>query len=127
MLAVLTVARPEPAARFAAEDGPIEWLQALLFLAAGGVGHWQATAAGRDEDASSLPGSQGLSGLDVQRRLADAGLGVPIIIITAHDRAETGAKCLAAGAVAYLHKPLEDETLLGASARAIDAGRVPRT
>jgi FixJ family two-component response regulator len=69
----------------------------------------------------------GLNGLDVQRRLADAGLGVPTIIITADDQAETGAKCLAAGAVAYLRKPLEDETLLSVIARATDGGRVART
>lgn len=61
----------------------------------------------------------GLTGLEVQRALARARVGFPTIIITAHDEPETRARCLAAGAVAYLCKPLHDELLLDAITTAV--------
>ncbi|HKU72129.1 MAG TPA: response regulator [Burkholderiales bacterium] len=54
----------------------------------------------------------GLTGLDVQRELRSAGVSVPTIIITAHDEPDTRARCLAAGAIAYLRKPFDDKALL---------------
>jgi len=62
----------------------------------------------------------GLTGLEVQRALARARVRFPTIIITAHDEPETRARCLAAGAVAYLCKPLHDELLLDAITTAVD-------
>ena len=61
----------------------------------------------------------GLTGLEVQRALAGARVRFPTIIITAHDEPETRARCLAAGAVAYLCKPLHDELLLDAITTAV--------
>ena len=61
----------------------------------------------------------GLTGLEVQRVLAGARVRFPTIIITAHDEPETRARCLAAGAVAYLCKPLHDELLLDAITTAV--------
>ncbi|HZN51696.1 MAG TPA: response regulator [Methylomirabilota bacterium] len=61
----------------------------------------------------------GLTGLEVQRALARARVRFPTIIITAHDEPETRARCLAAGAVAYLCKPLHDELLLDAITTAV--------
>lgn len=61
----------------------------------------------------------GLTGLEVQRALARARVRFPTIIITAHDEPETRARCLAAGAVAYLCKPLHDELLLEAITTAV--------
>jgi FixJ family two-component response regulator len=58
----------------------------------------------------------GLTGLEVQRILTGSGARFPTIIITAHDEPETRARCLAAGAAAYLCKPLHDEMLLEAIA-----------
>ena len=49
----------------------------------------------------------GLNGLEVQRRLA--GSGIPVIFITAHDDIGVREHALAAGAVAYLRKPFNDE------------------
>ena len=54
----------------------------------------------------------GLTGLDVQRELRSVGVTVPTIIITAHDEPDTRARCLAAGAIAYLRKPFDDRALL---------------
>lgn len=61
----------------------------------------------------------GLTGLEVQRALAGARVRFPTIIITAHDEPETRARCLAAGAMAYLCKPLHDELLLEAITAAV--------
>jgi FixJ family two-component response regulator len=61
----------------------------------------------------------GLTGLEVQRALARARVRFSTIIITAHDEPETRARCLAAGAVAYLCKPLHDELLLDAITTAV--------
>jgi FixJ family two-component response regulator len=62
----------------------------------------------------------GTSGLDLQRQLVRAGPQVPVVVITGHDEPGMQARCLAAGARAYLRKPLEAGTLLAAIEAAID-------
>ena len=56
----------------------------------------------------------GLSGLDVLQQLTRAPAPVRVIVITAYDEPETQAQCLAAGALAYLRKPLDEQVLLEA-------------
>jgi CheY-like chemotaxis protein len=52
-------------------------------------------------------------GLEVARSLAADGAGVrAIVALTGHDDAETEARCLAAGCVAVLVKPVRAATLL---------------
>jgi FixJ family two-component response regulator len=63
-----------------------------------------------------LAGMGGQQILERIRRMADP---VPVIIITAHDTDEARARCLAAGAAAYLCKPLDDRLLLNAISAAI--------
>jgi FixJ family two-component response regulator len=60
------------------------------------------------------------SGLDLQRQLARAGPQLPVVVITGHDEPGMQARCLAAGASAYLRKPLEAGTLLAAIEAAIE-------
>jgi CheY-like chemotaxis protein len=60
----------------------------------------------------------GMSGLHVLQRLQQSGIQLPAIVITAYDEPETRNHCLAAGASAYLRKPLEDRLLLDAVASA---------
>ncbi len=48
-----------------------------------------------------------VNGFDVQARMAEAGLHVPVIVITGHDSPEARARALAGGASAYLCKPLD--------------------
>jgi FixJ family two-component response regulator len=55
-----------------------------------------------------------MSGLELQRQLATAHGPIPIIFITAHGDAETRARALREGAVAFLDKPFSDEVLLRA-------------
>lgn len=56
----------------------------------------------------------GLSGLDVLQQLSRTRAPVGAIIITAYDEPETQTQCLAAGALAYLRKPLDEQVLLAA-------------
>ena len=61
----------------------------------------------------------GLSGLELQKGLVDAGRKLPIIFITAHEDARARKVALEEGAEAFLQKPFEDETLLDAVQRII--------
>jgi FixJ family two-component response regulator len=56
----------------------------------------------------------GMNGLDVMQYFASKGIRLPTIIITAHDEASARQSCLAAGAKAYLRKPLDAEELFRA-------------
>ena len=49
----------------------------------------------------------------------------PVVVITAHDVPEKRDECLAAGACAYLRKPLEDRLLLNAISAAMRPPVVP--
>lgn len=51
----------------------------------------------------------GMNGLEVQERLTMSGSRLPVIFITAHDEAGVRERALAAGAVAFLRKPFDDE------------------
>jgi len=64
-------------------------------------------------------------GFAVQQSLNTLGDRPPVIIITGHDTPETRARAMAARPVAYLCKPVNDETLLDAIALALttDPGR----
>jgi FixJ family two-component response regulator len=67
----------------------------------------------------------GMSGLQLLNTMRSARQNVPTVIITAHDEPETREQCLAAGACAYLRKPLEDRLLLNAISAAIRSRAVP--
>ena len=54
----------------------------------------------------------GLTGLEVQERLATNSNPLPVIFITAHDEAVPRERALAAGAVAFVRKPFQDELLI---------------
>lgn len=56
----------------------------------------------------------GMTGLELQERLHDAGSSVPIVFISAHDDGEARAQGLRAGAVDFLKKPFSEDSLLGA-------------
>ena len=56
----------------------------------------------------------GLSGLELQKHLAASGSKIPIVFITAHDNGEAHATAMEEGAVAFLHKPFDDQALFDA-------------
>jgi FixJ family two-component response regulator len=68
----------------------------------------------------------GLSGLDLQRQLADANIQIPIIFITAHGDIQMSVRAMKAGAVEFLTKPFRDQDLLDAVQQAVDRDRAIR-
>ena len=64
-----------------------------------------------------------MSGLALQQQLTKAQCPIPIIFITAHGDAETRARALRAGAVAFFDKPFSDEVLLGAVQATLPSAR----
>jgi FixJ family two-component response regulator len=61
-----------------------------------------------------------LSGFDLQERLAASGRRLPVVFITAHDDLGTRERVRRAGAVDYLRKPFDDDSLIAAIHRALD-------
>ncbi|HSE30031.1 MAG TPA: response regulator [Pyrinomonadaceae bacterium] len=59
----------------------------------------------------SLPG---MSGFELQRKLADEKQTLPVIIITAQNDDKARAEAVKAGAIAFLNKPFREEVLLAA-------------
>lgn len=55
-----------------------------------------------------------MSGQALLRQIRKMSARLPVVVITAHDTAETRDDCIAAGAAAYLRKPLDDRLLLNA-------------
>src|SRR5260370_28142106 len=53
----------------------------------------------------------GVNGLDFQRRLADAGIQIPIIFVTGHGDIPMTVKSMKSGAVEFLTKPFRDRDL----------------
>ena len=62
----------------------------------------------------------GVSGLDLQHRLAESGDAKPIIFLTAHGDIPMSVQAMKAGAVDFLTKPVRDQTLLDAIAIGIE-------
>jgi FixJ family two-component response regulator len=62
----------------------------------------------------------GMSGLELQARLAEEGRQVPIVFVTAMEDQVIRRRALAAGAAAYLEKPFDDGLLLEVLYRVID-------
>ena len=68
----------------------------------------------------SMPG---LSGLELQKRVASSRTEMPIIFITGHGDIPMTVQAMKAGAVEFLTKPFTDKALLGAISQAIDRSR----
>jgi FixJ family two-component response regulator len=62
----------------------------------------------------------GMSGLDVQRRLNEAGVQIPVIFITGHGDIPMTVKAMKSGAVEFLTKPFRDQDLLDAVQQALE-------
>jgi len=67
-----------------------------------------------------------ISGLDFQRTLADLGMQIPIIFITAHGDIPMSVRALKSGAVEFLTKPFRDQDLLDAIQQALRRDRSAR-
>src|SRR5690606_26093899 len=60
-----------------------------------------------------------LTGLDVQRALAERDLKCPIIFVTAYGDVRTSVRAMLEGAVDFLSKPVTPDELLAALERAV--------
>jgi FixJ family two-component response regulator len=69
---------------------------------------------------------QGLSGLDLQKRMADSDIEMPIIFITGHGDIPMTVQAMKAGAVEFLTKPFRDQDLLDAIQQALERDRKAR-
>lgn len=69
----------------------------------------------------------GLSGLDLQRDLAEANIHIPIIFITGHGDIPMSVRAMKAGAVEFLTKPFRDQDLLDAIQQALERDRHVRS
>jgi FixJ family two-component response regulator len=65
-----------------------------------------------------------MSGLELQQHLSRRGIQIPTIVITAHGDVQARERCLAAGATAFLKKPLQEDTLFAAIQTASKAARI---
>ena len=62
----------------------------------------------------------GFSGLDLQKQMADAKLGIPIVFVTGHGDIRMSVQAMKDGAVEFLTKPFRDQELLDAVQRALE-------
>ena len=110
-------------------DDDVSLLRALRrLLAAGG---FQVKTFSSAEDFLECPSPRtpgclvldvhlgGLSGFQLHERLVAAGRRIPVVFITAHDDAATQDRARRAGAVEYLRKPFDDESLIAGINRAL--------
>lgn len=84
----------------------------------------EAFATPQDFLRHKLPGSPsclvldvrlpGMSGLEVQRKLKETGVSIPIIFITSHGDIPMTVEAMKSGAVEFLTKPFRDQDLLDA-------------
>jgi len=64
-----------------------------------------------------LPGQ---NGLDLQKRMTELSIQIPIVFITGHGDIPTSVRAIKAGAVEFLTKPFRDQDLLDAIHQAIE-------
>jgi FixJ family two-component response regulator len=60
-----------------------------------------------------------MSGLDVKRRLIEAGCQIPIIFITSHGDIQMTVKAMKSGVVEFLTKPFRDQNVIDAIQEAL--------
>jgi len=65
----------------------------------------------------------GLSGFELQDRLVEAQIKIPIVFITAHDDLPTRERAQRGGASEYLRKPFDEHSLIGAIDKALGHAR----
>ena len=62
----------------------------------------------------------GPSGLEIQKRLGEAGIRMPVVFVTGHGDIAMAVQAMKAGAIEFLTKPFRDQDLLDAIGRAVE-------
>ena len=68
----------------------------------------------------------GLSGLELQKRMGEVGLEIPIVFLTGHGNIPASVQAMKAGAVEFLTKPVDEQELLLAIQQAVERYRRTR-
>jgi FixJ family two-component response regulator len=117
--AVIAIVDDDPSVR--------EGLESLIRSAG-----WRAETFGSAQEFLARAGSEapsclildlqlpGLSGLDLQKRMAEVALEIPIVFLTGHGDIPASVKAMKAGAIEFLTKPVAEEDLLRAIQEAIE-------
>ena len=69
----------------------------------------------------------GVSGLELQDEIARAGLDLPVIFLTGYGTVPASVRAMKAGAVDFLEKPVDDNTLLDVIHLAVERNRRARS
>jgi len=126
---------PPAAAVFVVDDDTSvrEALGALLRSAGFAVETFASAQSFLARRRSDLPGClvldvglPDLSGLDLQQRMAEMKIEIPIVFITGRGDVPTSVRAMKAGAVEFLMKPFGERDLLDAIRQAIDRDQVAR-
>ena len=67
-----------------------------------------------------------ISGLELQEYLQREGIKTPIIFVSGHSTVSMAVRTLKAGAIDFLEKPFDDQTLLDSIQRALESDRIAR-
>ncbi len=123
--AVIAIVDDDPSVR--------EGLQSLIRSAG-----WRAETFGSAQEFLASPGKEapsclildlqlpGLSGLDLQKRMAEVDLDIPIVFLTGHGNIPASVQAMKAGAIEFLTKPVAEEDLVRAIREAIDHYQLTR-
>lgn len=65
----------------------------------------------------------GLSGLEIQEKLTEKRITLPVIIITGHGDVPIAVQAIKAGAIDFIEKPFGDDVILESVGRALERGR----
>jgi FixJ family two-component response regulator len=68
----------------------------------------------------------GLSGLELQEKLANEGIEIPLIFVTGHGDIPMSVRAIKAGAIEFLTKPIRDRALLDSIEQAVERDRAVR-
>jgi two-component system response regulator FixJ len=65
----------------------------------------------------------GMSGLELQRKLAERGITMPVIVMTGHGDVALAVAAMKAGAVDFVEKPFDDAIIINCVRAALDRQR----
>ena len=68
-----------------------------------------------------------VSGLELQERLIESGCMQPVVFLSGHGSVRTSVQAMRAGALDFIEKPWENDSLLNTVRRALERDRVMRT
>jgi len=129
--------RPEPSTVFVVDDDPavrqsLRWLIESVGLTVKAYGTANEFLEQYSHDGHGclvldvrMPG---LSGLDLQEKLAARNIEIPIIVVTGHADVPMAIRAIKAGALDFIEKPFNDQVLLERIGQALAAdARIRKT